>query len=125
MRDRQTCIECGKKSPETETNYTLISAQFGWRLARRRDENGGFVVEWRCPDCWRSHKKRAQDDGPPPPSTAAVRPAAGTPPPATRAVSPGTSSGTARTSNRPPAPRTPSRPPSSAPASVTPRTKRP
>jgi Mrp family chromosome partitioning ATPase len=26
VRDRQTCVGCGKKSPETETNYTLISA---------------------------------------------------------------------------------------------------
>ena len=61
MRDRQTCIDCGKKSPETETNYTLISAQFGWRLSRRRADNGEFIVEWRCPECWRSHKKKTED----------------------------------------------------------------
>ena len=57
MRDRQTCIGCGKKSPETETNYTLISAQFGWRLTRYRDADGNIVIEWRCPNCWRDYKK--------------------------------------------------------------------
>ncbi|HEY2514764.1 MAG TPA: hypothetical protein VGI39_28055 [Polyangiaceae bacterium] len=63
MRDRQTCIDCGKVSPETETNYTLISAQFGWRLSRRRMANGDFVVEWRCPDCWRKRKALADEPG--------------------------------------------------------------
>jgi hypothetical protein len=57
MRDRQTCIGCGKKSPETETNYTLISAQFGWRLTRYRNSDGTIVIEWRCPACWRDYKK--------------------------------------------------------------------
>jgi hypothetical protein len=64
MRDRQTCIDCGKQSPETETNYTLISAQFGWRLTRRKTESGDFVVEWRCPDCWRKHKQKQLEDVP-------------------------------------------------------------
>jgi hypothetical protein len=44
------------KSPETETNYTLISAQFGWRLARSKSSDGEIVVEWRCPACWREYK---------------------------------------------------------------------
>src|SRR5580704_10274076 len=57
MRDRQICIGCGKKSPETETNYTLISSQFGWRLTRSVGENGHTLVEWRCPVCWRDYKK--------------------------------------------------------------------
>jgi hypothetical protein len=57
MRDRQTCIGCGKKSPETETNYTLISSQFGWRLTRSTGPDGNIVVEWRCPVCWRDYKK--------------------------------------------------------------------
>jgi hypothetical protein len=63
MRDRQTCIGCGKKSPETETNYTLISAQFGWRLTRFRTPAGAIVIEWRCPACWREYKK-AKGDSP-------------------------------------------------------------
>ncbi|HEY8039182.1 MAG TPA: hypothetical protein VIF15_05280 [Polyangiaceae bacterium] len=57
MRDRQTCVGCGKKSPETETNYTLISAQFGWRLTRYKSPEGALVVEWRCPTCWRDYKR--------------------------------------------------------------------
>jgi len=67
VRDRQTCIDCGKVSPETDTNYTLISAQFGWRLSKRRGPTGDFVVEWRCAECWRDHKKKHGDtsaDGP-------------------------------------------------------------
>ena len=57
VRDRQTCVGCGKKSPETETNYTLISAQFGWRLTRYKSNEGTLVVEWRCPTCWRDYKR--------------------------------------------------------------------
>jgi len=64
MRDRQTCIGCGKKSPETETNYTLISAQFGWRLTRYRNPEGIIVIEWRCPSCWREYKKTKGPDAP-------------------------------------------------------------
>lgn len=67
MRDRQTCIGCGKKSPETETNYTLISAQFGWRLTRYKDPaDGTIVIEWRCPTCWRDYKKAKGTDAVPP-----------------------------------------------------------
>ncbi len=66
MRDRQTCIGCGKKSPETETNYTLISAQFGWRLTRYKDPDGTIVIEWRCPTCWRDYKKAKGADAIPP-----------------------------------------------------------
>ena len=57
MREKQTCIACGKSSPETETNYTLISAQFGWRLTRFRKPDGTIVIEWRCADCWEDYKK--------------------------------------------------------------------
>ncbi|HEX3344685.1 MAG TPA: hypothetical protein VHS09_08945 [Polyangiaceae bacterium] len=57
VRDRQTCVGCGKKSPETETNYTLISAQFGWRLTRYKSADGALIVEWRCPTCWRDYKR--------------------------------------------------------------------
>jgi len=77
MRDRQTCVGCGKKSPETETNYTLISAQFGWRLTRYKSADGTLVVEWRCPSCWREYKRARNGpaDGPP------GRPASQPPPP--------------------------------------------
>jgi hypothetical protein len=100
MRDRQTCIDCGKLSPETETNYTLISAQFGWRLARRRTETGEFVAEWRCAECWREHKKKTQgEESPSGPERAAERrssipkaqvgaPSRSTPPPSRAASKP-------------------------------------
>lgn len=52
----QTCVDCGSKSPETDTNYTLISAQHGWRLHRGRTPDGQLVMEWRCPTCWRKFK---------------------------------------------------------------------
>lgn len=58
-RPRSTCVGCGKESPETETNYTLISAQFGWRLARRPGPDGTLMAEWRCPSCWREFKARS------------------------------------------------------------------
>ena len=28
-----TCVDCGEQSPQTETNYTLISSRYGWRLS--------------------------------------------------------------------------------------------
>ena len=64
MRERVRCIGCGRLSPETDTNYTLISSQFGWRLTRFRREDGEFIVEWRCPTCWKVFKdgKRAAEE---------------------------------------------------------------
>ena len=50
-------MTCGKQAPETETNYTLISAQFGWRLTRYKRADGTLVLEWRCPNCWREFKR--------------------------------------------------------------------
>jgi len=68
----QICVGCGKKAPETETNYTLISAQFGWRLTRNKRGDGSLVLEWRCPNCWRDFKRAK-------PGAAAASPSA--PPP--------------------------------------------
>jgi hypothetical protein len=82
MRDRQTCVGCGKKSPETETNYTLISAQFGWRLTRYKGGDGALIVEWRCPSCWRDYKRtRVAPVGEPPSSRPSQPPPASLPPP--------------------------------------------
>jgi hypothetical protein len=89
MRDRQTCVGCGKKSPETETNYTLISAQFGWRLTRYKSADGSLVIEWRCPSCWREYKRARQPSVPelsrpptPPPAFEPFRPRTTAPAPA-------------------------------------------
>ena len=56
MHERQTCVDCRALSPETDTNYTLISARYGWRLTKRHDTRGMLVMEWRCVKCWRAHK---------------------------------------------------------------------
>jgi hypothetical protein len=50
---RQTCADCGKQSPLTESSQTLISAQHRWRLTRLPSPNGtGSISQWRCPECW-------------------------------------------------------------------------
>jgi hypothetical protein len=56
----EICVACRKESPETETNYTLISPKYGWRLARNKRPDGTYDVEWRCPDCWRALKASAK-----------------------------------------------------------------
>jgi hypothetical protein len=53
---RQKCVGCSISSPETDTEYTLISATHGWRVSRSRAANGDVVFEWRCPGCWRKFK---------------------------------------------------------------------
>jgi hypothetical protein len=62
QEDRQNnfCVGCRTRSPETETEYTLISSRFGWRLTRRIDKDGAFLMEWRCPNCWQKYKAERQ-----------------------------------------------------------------
>jgi hypothetical protein len=69
MPDRHTCVDCHGKSPETNTDYTLISAEFGWRLSRERNADGTVRMEWRCPNCWRAFKASKDDMRPPMRST--------------------------------------------------------
>jgi hypothetical protein len=82
---RPTCIDCGAAAPETNTNYTLISTSFGWRLTRRTLPGGVKIVEWRCSNCWRKHKSRpGASDGPPTgsnPRPAGLRTSSSRPPP--------------------------------------------
>lgn len=59
MREQQTCVGCNARAPQTETNYTLISSQHGWRLTRKRGPDGP-IVEWRCPTCWAAYKQRGE-----------------------------------------------------------------
>jgi hypothetical protein len=56
MPERPTCEGCGANAPETNTDYTLISRSFGWRLTRRKLATGAVVVEWRCAACWKKYK---------------------------------------------------------------------
>jgi hypothetical protein len=53
----ETCVGCQKQSPLTETDYTLISTNFGWRLTRKVSAEGTLVLEWRCPACWSEYKR--------------------------------------------------------------------
>jgi hypothetical protein len=60
-------VGCGVEAPETETDFTLISARHGWRLVRRTSTGGDLIIEWRCPECWQHHKASgsgAHDVGP-------------------------------------------------------------
>jgi hypothetical protein len=56
--DKPRCIDCGAESPQTNTNYTLISQQHGWRLAIEADISGRRVATWRCPKCWAQHRDK-------------------------------------------------------------------
>jgi hypothetical protein len=60
----ENCVTCGKAAPATETNYTLISAKFGWRLTRSVDREGKTQMQWRCPACWQALKKARDARGP-------------------------------------------------------------
>ncbi|WP_437781040.1 hypothetical protein [Sorangium sp. So ce1097] len=51
-------MDCGASAPKTETNYTLISSRYGWRLTRTADANGRRVMEWRCPSCYTRYRAK-------------------------------------------------------------------
>jgi DNA-directed RNA polymerase subunit RPC12/RpoP len=50
------CIGCRARSPDVATEYTLISSRFGWRLTRKKNADGSYALEWRCPTCWARFK---------------------------------------------------------------------
>jgi hypothetical protein len=58
MQERHQCVDCRRNSPPTETGYTLISKEFGWRLTRTKAADGSFALEWRCPTCWQKYKAK-------------------------------------------------------------------
>jgi len=62
------CIDCRAPSPDVETEYTLISSRFGWRLTRRLERDGATTLEWRCPACWARYKQLKAASGEPPSS---------------------------------------------------------
>lgn len=55
-RSTNRCVDCKLAQPTTDTNYTLISSRYGWRLSRRFERDGRKVLEWRCPSCWARHR---------------------------------------------------------------------
>ncbi len=57
MKNTYECCDCRARSPDVETEYTLISSRFGWRLTRRIARDGALSLEWRCPGCWGRYKQ--------------------------------------------------------------------
>ncbi len=55
MLGRQTCVDCGRTSPETNGEITLTTS-FGWRIRRATNAAGEPATEWRCPACWQRFK---------------------------------------------------------------------
>ena len=44
MAQPQSCFDCGKTAPETQTSYTLISSAHGWRVSREKNDAGEYVA---------------------------------------------------------------------------------
>jgi len=59
MQNREMCVDCGARSPETTTDHTLVSSM-GWRLMRGQHTDGSWHAEWRCGRCWTAHKAKAK-----------------------------------------------------------------
>jgi len=51
-------VDCHKIAPETSTDFTLISVEFGWRLRRQFNADGSLDLAWRCPECWKKFKAK-------------------------------------------------------------------
>jgi len=56
--ERPRCVACKAVAPNTTTDHTVISS-FGWRLGRRA-QAGKFVMEWRCPTCFKRFRATQQ-----------------------------------------------------------------
>lgn len=72
MHDRETCVDCGIRSPPMSEDQTLTSSM-GWRLARERRPDGRVCAVWRCGDCWERHKAIASAGRAQTPSRAPLR----------------------------------------------------
>jgi hypothetical protein len=59
MQNRETCVDCGARSPETTTDHTLVSSM-GWRLMRGQHADGSWHADWRCGKCWAAHKAKGK-----------------------------------------------------------------
>ena len=51
----KVCSVCGVRAPETDSQYTLISSKYGWRLKREKYETI-YLLNWFCSDCWKKEK---------------------------------------------------------------------
>jgi hypothetical protein len=76
VHSQETCIDCGKLSPPTNTDNTLTSS-FGWRMLRKATDHGEMFNEWRCATCWSRYKtlkglsRSGETSSYPPPSSSA------------------------------------------------------
>ena len=62
MIGRQTCVGCGRTSPETNGEITLTTS-FGWRIRRNLQAAADGQTEWRCPACWQKYKAAQASSG--------------------------------------------------------------
>jgi hypothetical protein len=53
----EACAGCGKPCPASSIDTTVIS-KFGWRVTRRKLDDGRDLVEVRCPACWLLHRQK-------------------------------------------------------------------
>jgi hypothetical protein len=60
MMKPDQCTDCDVVAPRSDTNHTLVSS-FGWRLSRRVEPNGKYILEWRCPECSRKQREALVD----------------------------------------------------------------
>jgi hypothetical protein len=81
MPSDRICVDCKAPSPDTQTQYTLIS-KHGWRVVRGTGPDGRTTLDWRCPKCWAVYKSRLPHAVSQPPPARASRPP---PSPATQA----------------------------------------
>lgn len=54
---QQVCSLCRAVSPVTQTNYTLISSKYQWRMEVISGADGQKEPRWYCPDCWQKLKQ--------------------------------------------------------------------
>lgn len=54
------CSVCRMKSPETTTNYTLISTRHAWRMILDQRPDGRRDPIWFCPKCWQKRRDSAK-----------------------------------------------------------------
>ena len=58
MSGKIKCGDCGAAAPPADSDSTLISVKYGWRLTRVPQPDGPSIFHWRCKACWQRHKSR-------------------------------------------------------------------
>jgi hypothetical protein len=52
------CVDCAALAPESASEYTLISARYGWRVTRATRQDGRGILEWRCRKCFTAFREK-------------------------------------------------------------------